>query len=386
MKSIVKRLLTILSAGAISALAVPSVAVGALPDIPGFLTLHCDLHIHTVFSDGEVWPTIRVREARAEGLDCIAITDHLKFGKHSKYPEITGDRNRSFEIAAEAATGTDLIVIRGVEITQGMPPGHINALFLQDNEIAREDHFDTIETARAQGAFLFWNHPGWKSPDKEFEQDGIARWFEDHDRLFGDGTLRGIEVVNGRGYSTEAHQWAIDRGLTLLGNSDIHRLTAHEYDLASEHRPQTLVFAKARTAEAVREALFERRTAVWYGNELIGDPQYLGPLFNACVSVDDTAYLERLAVAVLTNHCDIDFFAENLGPFTLYSATRFLTFGAGRETILAVKTGTVLDTFTLDLSVKNLHTAPDAFLRVSLGFEPAGAEMDRDRFRSMTSD
>jgi len=48
-----------------------------LPDIPGYVTLKCDFHMHTVFSDGDVWPTVRVDEALRDGLDAIAITDHL---------------------------------------------------------------------------------------------------------------------------------------------------------------------------------------------------------------------------------------------------------------------------------------------------------------------
>jgi hypothetical protein len=32
-----------------------------IPDILGYKTLKCDFHIHTVFSDGDVWPTVRVR-------------------------------------------------------------------------------------------------------------------------------------------------------------------------------------------------------------------------------------------------------------------------------------------------------------------------------------
>ena len=31
-----------------------------VPDIPGYRTLKCDFHMHTVFSDGEVWPTTRL--------------------------------------------------------------------------------------------------------------------------------------------------------------------------------------------------------------------------------------------------------------------------------------------------------------------------------------
>jgi len=49
------------------------------PDIPGYKTLKCDFHQHTVFSDGHVWPTIRVAEASEDGLDAIAITDHLEY-------------------------------------------------------------------------------------------------------------------------------------------------------------------------------------------------------------------------------------------------------------------------------------------------------------------
>ena len=71
------------------------------PDIPGYQTLKCDLHLHTVFSDGSVWPNIRVQEALRDGLDAIAITDHLEYQPHQDdipHP----DRNRSYEIAVEA--------------------------------------------------------------------------------------------------------------------------------------------------------------------------------------------------------------------------------------------------------------------------------------------
>ena len=55
-----------------------------IPDLKGYVTLKCDFHIHTIFSDGTVWPTVRVEEAYREGLDVISITDHI-------YPE-TGRR------------------------------------------------------------------------------------------------------------------------------------------------------------------------------------------------------------------------------------------------------------------------------------------------------
>lgn len=53
-----------------------------IPDILGFKTLKCDFHMHTVFSDGLVWPTVRVSEAYSQGLDAIAITDHIEYRPH----------------------------------------------------------------------------------------------------------------------------------------------------------------------------------------------------------------------------------------------------------------------------------------------------------------
>ena len=67
------------------------------PDIPGYKTLKCDFHQHTVFSDGSVWPDIRVQEALLDGLDAISLTEHLEYQPHKDdipHP----DRNRSYDI------------------------------------------------------------------------------------------------------------------------------------------------------------------------------------------------------------------------------------------------------------------------------------------------
>jgi len=42
-----------------------------LADLPGYVTLKCDFHLHTVFSDGNVWPLNRISEAYPKGLDAI---------------------------------------------------------------------------------------------------------------------------------------------------------------------------------------------------------------------------------------------------------------------------------------------------------------------------
>ena len=75
-----------------------------LPDIAGYETLTGDFHIHTVFSDGKVWPDVRVNEAWRDGLDVIAVTDHLEYRPHGK--KIEGDLNGALSYCRQARRTT----------------------------------------------------------------------------------------------------------------------------------------------------------------------------------------------------------------------------------------------------------------------------------------
>ena len=78
-----------------------------IPDVNGYQTLKCDFHTHTVFSDGNVWPNMRVQEAWQEGLDAIAITDHIEYLPHKD--QIKSDRNESYKIAKKEGEISDLL-------------------------------------------------------------------------------------------------------------------------------------------------------------------------------------------------------------------------------------------------------------------------------------
>ena len=131
-----------------------------VPNIPGYLTLKCDFHIHTVFSDGLVWPSVRSEEAWRQGLDAIAITDHIEYQPHKA--DVSTNHNRSYQIASKAGDDLDLLVIKGSEITHKMPPGHLNAIFLTNSlSLATTNWQDQTRIAHEQGVFIFWNHPGW---------------------------------------------------------------------------------------------------------------------------------------------------------------------------------------------------------------------------------
>lgn len=87
------------------------------PDIANYKTLKADLHIHTVFSDGKVWPNIRVMEALRENLDAISLTEHLEYQPHKKdipHP----DRNRSYGIALKEAKEHDLMIIHAPKLRE----------------------------------------------------------------------------------------------------------------------------------------------------------------------------------------------------------------------------------------------------------------------------
>ncbi len=182
------------------------------PDLPGYRTLICDLHMHTVFSDGSVWPNIRVMEAKKDGLDVIATTEHIEY--QPWIDDIPNpNRNRSYELATEFANNSELMVINGSEITREMPPGHANAIFIEDaNKLMVDDPMDAFLEAREQDAFIFWNHPHWasQSPDASVPVDQL------HLDLIKNDLLEGIEIVNDTTYSNEAFQLALDHNLTIL--------------------------------------------------------------------------------------------------------------------------------------------------------------------------
>ena len=45
----------------------------------GRRVLSVDLHTHSVFSDGHVWPTVRTWEAQRDGLAAMAGTEHREY-------------------------------------------------------------------------------------------------------------------------------------------------------------------------------------------------------------------------------------------------------------------------------------------------------------------
>jgi histidinol phosphatase-like PHP family hydrolase len=327
-----------------------------IPDIPGYVTLKCDFHLHTVFSDGNVWPTSRLAEAYRDGLDAISITDHLEYLPHKNY--LVPDYNAAWKIAQSAAAEGNLILVHGAEITRKMPPGHLNALFINDaSSLAKDSVLDVIEEAVKQGAFIQWNHPGWKAQ----EPDGIPKIYPLHEKLFKNGWIHGIEFFNDSEYYPLVLTFCAKYNVTVMANSDNHGIISEEYRSPEfNNRPMTLVFAKARTQEALKEALFAGRTLAYFRDMIGGKEEFAKPFFYQCISVSKPYYQDdRNQYFEVTNKSDITFYLIN-GPA---NAPASITLGANSVTrvVLSKKV-----TAPLIYDVKNIMTGENSVLKIEL--------------------
>jgi hypothetical protein len=346
------------------------------PDTAEFKTLVLDPHTHSSFSDGHVWPSVRVAEALYDGLDAIAITEHLEWQPHrADLPH--PDRNRAYEIALQANGDNELMIIPGTEITRALPAGHINALFISDaNKLVKhpelEDQTDVrayyqgasewpaqeaVNAANEQGAFLFWNHAWWGS---DFP-NGIPKAPKFHKDNAKRNLIHGIEIANGDSYSEESFQIALDLDLTLIGVSDIHGLI--DWDFVPHeggHRPVTLVLAKERSQASMREALFDGRTAVWFKNLLIGRQDNLQALLAASMSVKSATYKtgSDILTVEIENVSDAAFQLQNMSGMTFGGSADIVDIEPHAVTTVAVRTGKRLDQLSMKFTVLNALTKP----------------------------
>jgi hypothetical protein len=342
------------------------------PNPPAGLTLKCDFHIHTVFSDGLVWPTVRVEEAWREGLDAIAITDHIEYHPHKA--DVSTNYHRSYELAQPAAKSLGLILIKAAEITRGEPPGHLNALFVDKPELLNvTNNLAAVQAAAEQGAFVFWNHPGWKQPFQK------PVWYAEQGEFYDRGWLKGIEVVNGDDYYPLVHKWALERKLALLGDSDIHNPIGLEQEPGGPaHRPMTLVFAAERSAAAIKDALLARRTAVYWQNFLIGSEEFLAPLFYQSLELKTPEVAIKgkgSALVQFYNRCPVNFQLELDGALAEVALPRTVTLWAGKTSLLQLtgKSSSLSESRSLALPfrVTNLKIAPTRSLPVELKVQVA---------------
>ena len=285
-----------------------------IPKVNGLNVYKSDLHLHTIYSDGDVTPEMRVIEAWQDGLDIIAITDHMEYRRIEremfKYmkdyiredlrsgkavntnvlktdPDAHGllvDFNIAPELAIKKARDYGIFVIKGVEITRSNL-GDYNALFTTDNNKIYDPSLEqTIRNARAQGAFIIHNHPSY---DKN-TPNHITPFTND---LYAKGLIDGVEVANHVRIWQYLITHCIAGGYTPCGNSDAHEYVSWKYGHPRDfeiprYRNMTLILAEECTEASLHKALKEGNTIAYCNNNLIGREHLLKALFDASVSFE----------------------------------------------------------------------------------------------------
>ena len=156
--------------------------------------LACDLHAHTVHSDGQLTIAALACRAAARGLDVLAVTDHNTTSHH---PHL-----------AAAGRHAGVRLLPGQEITTDT--GHANCFGDVGWVDFREPADAWRATADARGGLLSLNHPlagdcAWRRPLREPPRL-VEAWHSSWDRV-DDAPLR----------------WWTGRGGVPVGGSDFHR-------------------------------------------------------------------------------------------------------------------------------------------------------------------
>ncbi|MFW5965571.1 MAG: PHP domain-containing protein [Halodesulfurarchaeum sp.] len=196
--------------------------------------LSVELHTHSERSyDGRDPVEMLLAQARAVGLDALAITDHDVF--------------EASERAAALASSYDLVGIPGMEVTT--EAGHLLALGIDRPIAAGRPFLETISAIHEAGGIAVVPHPFQKS------RSGVAPNITRSDLAAADA----IEVYNSRlltGRSNrQAERFAEERGLPQTAGSD-----AHIAEMVGQ--AVTTVDAEVETAEAIVNAIRAGRTTV----------------------------------------------------------------------------------------------------------------------------
>ncbi len=350
-----------------------------LPEINGYTVFKADLHTHSIFSDGQVTPNFRANEAWMDGLDIMAVTEHLEYrpredwfveytqkyngGKYKKAVNnkigakpldengIMVDLNYSVKMAQKEGARHGLLIIPGIEITRdGAKVGHFNALFTTDNNtIFDPDPVQAVRNAKAQGALVMHNHPGWKKTDLTPTPTEAT--------LYAEGLVDGIEVINGTDFYPGIIDRAHEYNYFVAANTDVHSATVWNAGILGYDRPMTLVFAKEKTLEAVREALEAKRTLAYAYSTVCGDEQLLKDFFAAGMKVS----------VIRTSSKNIHLAVTNMTSIT-YLVTRPGENQKRLEPFHTLWFPVPLGSTTLDLTVLNMFYSKEGHPVVSLKF------------------
>lgn len=204
-------------------------------------------HVHSAYWDGKKPLTDLIQRAKKAGLDAMTLTDHNTM-KGCEAPEFTGER--------------ELVMVKGMEWGAWREHGetvvgHANLLGMTGSEpLPTGVSLDEmLGQATQRQATVIANHPfargnAWAAPKPDARVHAVEVW--NHWWMLANPIIHNHDALSWW------HQALVDgRRLTALGGTDSH---GHWYDHLD--RPVNLVFVKARTPEAILEAVREGHVSV----------------------------------------------------------------------------------------------------------------------------
>jgi hypothetical protein len=241
----------------------------------------CDLHSHSVHSDGADEITALAKAAARTGLEVLFVTDH---NTDSHHPYL-----------AAAGEGASVVLLPGEEVTTY--GGHFNALGIRSwvdfRHTTPHQVGAAIDATHAQGGLISLNHPA---------SDGSA-WTHGLDLPF---DL--VEIWNGpwRAENAAALDWwaALLRGgrrTTAVGGSDMHSMAPRGQPVGT---PITWVWAGSPNRDAIVGGLRARRAVVTRDRSISPPGLRL---------IDATGRVAEIGAATaVTGPVDIEWRAEDL--------------------------------------------------------------------------
>lgn len=178
--------------------------------------------------------------------------------------------------------------------------------------------------------------------------------------------MHGIEVFNEKEWYPEAIQWAMDKNLAITANSDIHDFYENAYNTEMYPvRPMTLVFAKERSEESLREAMFAKRTAALFFDKLVGRKEFVEPLVMESIKIADPhLYQDGYAYFSVTNTSDIEFTFVKLSSDNSELPGRFILPRRGSIILKAKKQKEQI--LTCSYKLENVLTGVEDYLKYDI--------------------
>mgnify|MGYP006874808214 FL=1 len=170
--------------------------------------------------------------------------------------------------------------------------------------------------------------------------------------------IDGVEVVNGMEFYPKCIERAQEKGLFVSANTDEHTATSFDFGSQGYLRPMTLILAKNKSLEALREALEAKRTLALAFDNLSGNEQLLKDFFTASFRTEQVSVDKKGVATVLVTNCTSVSYVVKLPDGMIIPLDSFTT----------VSLTSAPKAQTLNFEVLNMWTGVDTHPTVELQF------------------